>query len=124
MKKLLLLCGLLVFGVACNSLQKKEDNRASKMIAKMTEVCQLTPDQAGRLKPLLENFIKSRVENKDKYASDQVALVKADSTCKKTYQDSLKKILTPDQFAKLKAFHMEQMKQKGKGGDQDNGGQE
>jgi hypothetical protein len=85
------------------SLEKKEDNRVSKMLEKFTTVCQLTPEQAKSLKPALETFIKNKVENKDKYASDQGALRKADSLNRTTYIDSLKKILTPDQLEKFKA---------------------
>lgn len=121
MKKLFLVLGICLVGFACNSMQQKEDNRVTKMITKMTAVCQLTPEQAGKIQPILATFIKTRVENKDKYAGDQEALRKADSTIRKNYIDTLRTILSPGQYEKLQAFRAQQ-KQNKQGGkeEQDN----
>ncbi len=124
MKKLALFLGILLIGIGCNSgtsSEKKEETRASKIISKMTTICQLTSDQSARLQPIVENFIKTKIDNRDKYASDQTALRKADSTNRTNYVDSLRKILTPDQFEKLKSAR-KMNKQDGKGGD--NGGEQ
>jgi predicted component of type VI protein secretion system len=123
MKKLVLILGICFVGIACNlGKEKQENNRVTKMIAKMTTACQLTPEQAGKIQPILATFIKTRIENKDKYASDQEALRKADSTIRKNYIDTLKTILSPEQYEKLKAFHARQKedKQGGSKEDQDN----
>jgi len=120
MKKIILAFAIIVFGIACNSgKEKKEENRAAKIIAKMTTVCQLTPDQASKVQPILETFIKTKVDNKDKYASDQEALRKADSVNRRHYMDTLKTILSPDQIEKLKTLKMQKPNQQ-KGGEQDN----
>jgi predicted component of type VI protein secretion system len=124
MKKLALFLGILLIGIGCNSgtsSEKKEETRASKIISKMNTICQLTSDQSARLQPIVENFIKTKIDNRDKYASDQTALRKADSTNRTNYVDSLRKILTPDQFEKLKSAR-KMNKQDGKGGD--NGGEQ
>ncbi|HTB33159.1 MAG TPA: hypothetical protein VK808_14115 [Bacteroidia bacterium] len=130
MKKLVLVLGIVLVGFGCSThgpSNKPEDKMANKMADKLSTVCQLTPEQRGTLVPIITKFVKTKMDNKDKYASDQTALIKADSINRTTYLDTLKKILSPDQFAKLKAFHMQQRanKQGGKpGGDPDNGGQE
>ncbi|HTA28265.1 MAG TPA: hypothetical protein VK809_10775 [Bacteroidia bacterium] len=128
MKKLALFLGIILIGIGCNSgasTEKKEETRASKAVSKMNTICQLTPDQSAKLQPIVENFIKTKIENKDKYANDQSALRKADSTNRTNYVDSLRKILTPDQFEKLKSARNQAKmnKQDGKGGG-DNGGEQ
>ncbi len=123
MKKIVIFYGILIIGVGCNSgTQKNEENRAAKVISKMTAICQLTPDQSAKLEPIVETFIKTKVDNRDKYASDQPALRKADSVNKRHYIDTLKKILTPDQFEKFKAARAQMKANKNAG--QDNGGEQ
>jgi hypothetical protein len=126
MKKLVFIAYSLLFTLGCGPSQKQEDKMAHKMVDRINTACQLTPEQKTRLIPVIETFIKTRIDNKDKFASDQAALIKADSINKAKYFDTLKKIITPEQLDKLKAFRNQQKmdKKAGNGGGDDNGGQE
>jgi hypothetical protein len=121
MKKIVLLLGvILLLGVGCN--RDKAKRAATKMVDRMSSACNFTPDEKTKMIPVVEKFIKTRVENKDKYANDQGALSKADSMNRAWYIDTLKVILTPDQLEKLKTFQAQQkMNKQGKEG---NGEQE
>jgi hypothetical protein len=125
MKKLLLTLGIVLVGIACNNGQKQADKMTSKLVEKINSVCQLTPVQTSKIQPLAENFIKLRKANKDKFGSDQDAFRKANESNRNTFVDSLKSILSPDQYDKLKTFFQQQRAKNGQGGgDQENGGQE
>ena len=121
MKKIILLFGItLVFGIGCN--RDKAKRAAMKMVDKMSSICNITPDEKTKMIPVVEKFIKTKVENRDKYASDQGALNKADSVNRAWYADTLKAILTPDQLEKLKTFQAQQKMNKKE--TEGNGGQE
>jgi len=125
MKKIILAFGIILLVIGCNNEQKQVDKMTTKLVGKINSVCQLTPDETTKLQPIVGNFLKLRKANKDKFGSDMDAFKKANESNRKSFIDTLKTILTPDQFEKLKtAFQQQRAKQNEQGGDQDGGGQD
>jgi predicted component of type VI protein secretion system len=122
MKKIILVLGIILLGISCNNEQKKMDKMNNKILTRITNVCQLSPEQVTKILPITENFVKLRQATKDKYSKDQDGFKSAMEVNRKNFIDTIKTILTPDQFEKLKAsFQQQKAKQ---GGDQDGGGQD
>lgn len=122
MKKLILTFGILLIGIGCSNTQKQEEKMKAKLIDKINSVCQITPDETNKIEPIAENFIKQRKATKDKYGNDKDAFKKANQLNRVQFMDTLKTILSPEQFEKLKtAFQQQRAKQEGQGGEQQEG---
>lgn len=122
MKKIILVLGVILLVMGCNNEQKKLDKMNNKILTRITDVCQLTPDQITKISPITENFVKLRKQAKDKYASDEDGFKNAMEVNRKKFIDTIQTILTPDQFEKLKASFPQKAKQNGQGGEQEGGG--
>ena len=114
MKKFIVTFGIILAGICYVNAQDKAD---SKMLDHLTQVCQLSPDQVSKVKPIIENYVSSRKANKQKYAGDKTAMKSADKALKENYKSQLKTVLTPDQMERLKA-DIAQHKTSKKGGQQ------
>lgn len=79
------------------------DKMNNKLLTRITDACQLTPDQVTKISPITENFIKLRKATKDKYENDQEAFKNAMQANRKKLIDTIQTILTPAQYEKLKA---------------------
>lgn len=125
MKKIILVLGIIVLAIGCNSEQKRMNKISTKLLTRITNVCQLNPDQVTKITPIVENFVKLRKETKEKYQNDQEAFRNAMELNRGKFIDTIKTIITPDQFEKLKtSFQQQKEKQTGQGGDQEGGGQD
>jgi predicted component of type VI protein secretion system len=125
MKKILLVLGIILLVFGCNNEQKRMDNMSNKLLTRITNVCQLNADQVTKITPLVESFVKLRKETKEKYGNDQEAFRNAMQANRGKFVDTIKTVLSPDQFEKLKAsFQQQRAKQTGQGGDQDGGSQD
>jgi len=102
MKKLILTFGIFLAGIFFVNAQAQPD-RATKLINRITQICNLTPDQVTKAQPLAEQFFKDRDANKQQYANDPAGLKTANIATRKDYKTKLYAILTPDQQQKLKA---------------------
>jgi hypothetical protein len=122
MKKIILVLGIILLGIGCNTEQEKMDKMNKKILARITNVCQLSPDQVTKISPITENFIKLRIATKDKYGNNEQGFKNAMEANRKSLIDTLQKILTPNQFEKLKASFQQQKNKNGQGGDQEGGG--
>jgi hypothetical protein len=80
------------------------DQRATMRMQKVNAVCNLTAQQQVQVKQFYMNSInaeksfKSARKNEDK--SDRMAARKSALSTKAHYQNSLKELLTPDQYSK------------------------
>ncbi len=103
MKRLILTLGLIIAGIFCVNAQEKGDKIANKMVSHLTQVCGLSDDQVAKVQPIVADFIKTRMANKQQYANDAAGLKAANKTNRENYKNQLKTVLTADQVEKLKA---------------------
>ncbi|HTB33160.1 MAG TPA: hypothetical protein VK808_14120 [Bacteroidia bacterium] len=123
MKKLFLTFGIFLAGMLFVNAQDKVTTGATKLINKLTEVCSLTPDQAAKLQPVAESFVKAHKDNKQKYANDPAGLKTANKSVNSTYKSQLQAVLTPDQMKKFAVYNAQKKGNK-QGGGQSTGEQE
>jgi predicted component of type VI protein secretion system len=123
MKKIIfIVLGIILVGIGCTNEQKRMDKMTNKLLTRISNTCQLSPDQVTKITPIAESFVKLRKETKDKYENDQEAFRNAMEINRKKFIDTIKTILTPDQFEKLKtSFQQQRAKQSAEqeGGSQD-----
>lgn len=125
MKKIILILGIILLGMSCNNEQKRIDKMTNKLLTRISNACQLSSDQVTKIKPIAVNFIKTRKETKAKFENDQNALKNAMETGRNKFMDTLKSILSPDQYDKLKAsFQQQKNRQNGQGGEQESEGKD
>ncbi len=103
MKKLILTFGLVLATLFCVNAQEKGDKATTKMVNHLTQVCGLSQDQVAKVQPIVADFVKTRMANKQQYASDPAGLKAANKTARENYKTQLKTVLTADQVEKLKA---------------------
>jgi hypothetical protein len=114
MKKILLTAGICVIsflGVQAQETDGKSaptvEQRVDKMLKKLTATCNLTPDQATKAKPIVEEAVKAKMANKEQFASDKTKLKAANQASLTTLNTKMNAILNADQQAKLAAFEKE-----------------
>ncbi len=122
MKNLILTFGLLISGIFFVAAQSKIDNKAANLVSQLNQICGLTPDQAAKLQPVAENYLKTRKANKIQYATDPEGRKSANKIATENYKAQLQSILTPDQIAKIKEYHTQQ-RTKRTGGQQEGSSQ-
>jgi hypothetical protein len=122
MKKLILTFGLIIAGIFFATAQSKTENKAANLVNQLNQICGLTQDQAAKLQPVAENYLKTRKANKIQYATDPAGRKSANKIAAENYKAQLKTILTPEQIAKIKEYHTQQ-KTNRKGGQQESNGQ-
>jgi hypothetical protein len=129
MKKLIVLTALLLGGLTFINAQPKGDKEKAKMFDKLNEVCALSPEQDAKIKPLISDFVDTKIANKQKYGNDVEALKEANKSNRKNYMEQAKAILTPEQQAKWKTYMEEQKRHKTQGqgegqGNENHGGEQ
>lgn len=102
MKKIILAFGVILLTAGChNNEQQQVAKMTPKLVNRINSACQLTPDQEAKITPIAENFIKLRKDTKVKYQNDEEGFRNAMQANRQKFLDTLKTILTPDQFEKL-----------------------
>lgn len=102
MKKLILTFGLFLAVIFVVNAQDKSDKVTTKMVNHITQVCGLSDDQVAKVQPIVADFVKTRIANKQQYANDPAGLKAANKTNRENYISQLKTVLTADQIEKLK----------------------
>lgn len=103
MKRIILTIAIILLGLEFSNAQKKTDCD-SKLIGQLIEVCDLTPAQIAKVKPIVINFERKRDDTYQKYHLDPAILNKEVRKNRWNYEVSLIGILTPEQMGVLKAF--------------------
>lgn len=113
MKKLILALGITLWG-ACSVLGQDNsvEKQTTKMLATLTAVCKLTPDQVTKVKPMIESYEKARAANKQKYTNDPDGLKVANKESRKNFKTQLKTVLTVDQMDKYKEYRKDEREKK------------
>jgi hypothetical protein len=114
MKKLVLAFGIILASVFSINAQNAaaSGSQSDKMVNKLTTACQLTPDQVTKVRPLVDSFLKTRAENKQKYASDAEGLKTANKANRENFKSQLSALLSADQKEKFKEYQKEQQEKK------------
>ncbi len=122
MRKVILTIGICVAGlmgvsaqqtapVAAPSTAKSaaapKEQQVEKLMTKMKTACTLTPEQIGKVKPIIAEFVSARMENKQKLGSDKDKLQAANQASMKTMNAKLSAVLNADQQAKWTAAEKE-----------------
>jgi hypothetical protein len=80
------------------------DQKVDKLLSTLTSTCNLTPAQVTKARPIVEETIKARMANKQKYGSDKTQLRAANQATLAAENVKMNAILNADQQAKLSAF--------------------
>ena len=108
MKKLILTFGIILAGLFTATAQDASvDKQTAKIMDEYTSTAQITPDQAAKIKPMIEAFFTTKKENKEKYADDAVTLRTANKENRENLKRQLKTVLTPDQMQKIEDYNKE-----------------
>jgi Spy/CpxP family protein refolding chaperone len=114
MKKIILTVGICVaslLSIQAQQTMKKSaptiDQKVDKMMGILTSICNLTPDQVTKVKPIVTETVQATTANKQQYGSDKDKLKAANQATLKTERAKLNAILTPDQQAKLTTYQKE-----------------
>jgi hypothetical protein len=114
MKKIILIVGICVVGLLSVHAQQTAaksgltfEQKVDKMMKSLTFACALTADQATKIKPIVEEAIKARMANKQKYSNDRDQLKKVNQADLQTENAKMNAILNADQQAKLVAFEQQ-----------------
>jgi hypothetical protein len=122
MKKLILTFGIFLAGIFMVNAQDRAAVMTNKLVDHLKQVCVLSPDQVAKVQPIVADFVKARLANKQQYANDPAGLKAANKTARKNYKNQLSTVLSPDQIARLKAYNEQHKADKGgQGGEEDNG---
>jgi Tfp pilus assembly protein PilV len=81
----------------------KEDKRVNKIMNDMQQACNLSPDQAAKVQPIVENYVQVKVENGHKYASKD-SLKMANQENLKNFKKDLLTVITPEQVKQYYVF--------------------
>ena len=107
MKKLILTFGIILAGLfTVNAQSGAADSKtqAEKVLTEYTSVANLTPDQVTKMRPILENLLTVRKENKEKYANDPAGMRAANKANNDNAADQMKAILSADQIQKIEDY--------------------
>jgi Spy/CpxP family protein refolding chaperone len=114
MKKLILFLGILLSGISVLSVQAKgmpalyqtaaqQNDAVEKRLATIQKDCNLTPDQAAKVKSLLTDFQATQAINTQANRDNPDALKEANKKNSYDYNQKLAKVLTPEQMKSLNA---------------------
>jgi len=113
MKKLALVFGIILASVfSINAQNADSAPKSDKVVSNLTTACQLTPDQVNKVKPIVDSFLKTKAENKQKYANDEDGLKAADKANKENFKTQISAVLSADQKEKFKEYLQEQKEKK------------
>ena len=87
--------------------QPSQDERVDRELNKMKEEVSLTSDQAPKVREVLATAVKQHDMDKAAANGDAAKEKELDEKRSKIKRDSLKSILTPDQYKKLEAIWKE-----------------
>jgi hypothetical protein len=107
MKTLIIILGVFLAGINIGYAQNTEtktERAAKKMIEKMKEVCVISDEQATKVEPIAETYVKGINDNKEKYAKDPDGLKLADKTTRDSYMEALKTVLRPEQLQEYTTY--------------------
>lgn len=115
MKKTIITLGICLTGLLSVQAQQSStstssapaptfDQKVDKLLSTLTSTCNLTPDQVTKAKPIVEETIKARMANKQKYGADKTQLKAANQATLAAENTKINAILNADQQAKLAAF--------------------
>jgi|GEM_PF-1003368 hypothetical protein len=122
MKKLVLTLGIFFAGLfAVQAQDANADKQTEKLMNDYTTVCSLTPDQAAKVKPMIQTFVQTRMDNRQKYQGDKDGMKAANKQNRENLDNQLKTVLSADQIQKMKDYmaqkKQERMNKQGAGGD-------
>lgn len=104
MKKIILTLSIVLAGIIGANAQAKD--HTTETVEGYKKMCGLTDEQAAKVKPMAENYMKAEEARKAKYAQDKdnKESVKAKAANKEDLDNQVKAILTPEQKTKLEAY--------------------
>jgi hypothetical protein len=113
MKKLVLTLGIIFIGlITLHAQDASIEKQSTKLVNEYASVAQMTPDQAAKVRPILESFLATRKENKEKYAGNPQALKTANKANKENMKTQLQAVLSPDQIQKIENYNREKKEEK------------
>ncbi len=113
MKKLILTLGIILTGLlTVNAQDAGVERQSTKLVNEYASVAQMTPDQAAKVRPILESFLATRKENKEKYSGNPQALRTANKANKENMRTQLQAVLSPDQIQKIEDYNKEKKEEK------------
>lgn len=98
----------LIMGCSRNNAQKQVD----KLMNNIQQGCQLTPDQANKVRPMVQDFVNARIAARKKYGDDQEAIRKFADSARKDFKNKLGTVLSKDQMQQLMQHMKEQRDQR------------
>jgi hypothetical protein len=110
MKKFLSIAALFLMGMIAANAQ--DDKQVSKMMDQLQQGCQMTPDQAAKVKPMVQSFVSIKLQNKKQYADDKPALKAANETNRKNLKANLLTVLSSTQMGQYEAYVKQQREEK------------
>ncbi|MGP8217698.1 MAG: hypothetical protein ACLQQ4_19165 [Bacteroidia bacterium] len=116
MKKLIVTFGIILAGLFTVNAQQDspKQSQTDKIMNEYTSVAQVTPDQAAKVRPMVESFLATRKENKEKYANDPDGLKAANKANRENLETQLKTVLSAEQVQKIKEYQKEKQEEKEK----------
>ena len=121
MKKVILSAVMIAFGTFAMAQQNKmmrkmdpaqmEQKRAEKLKSMQTEL-NLSDDQVAKIKTLQDNKMAARKANEPQMKAERKAKMEAMKQNKDQWNNEMKKILTPEQYAKWQQKQNDRMSMK------------
>jgi cytochrome c553 len=112
MKKLVLTLAIIVAGAftmqAQDGMQAASQKQALVMVSQITGTCHLTPDQASKITPFVQQFMQTKMENHSKFANNAEGMKEATKANRLQLKGNLKGILTEEQMSELAAYYKQQ----------------
>jgi hypothetical protein len=99
----------ILFGCSQNSMQEK---RVNKIIGVLQQSTKMTPEQAAKVQPMVQNFVSTNFANRKQYGDDKAGLKTANQANRKTFLANLSTVLTDDQVKQYEDYVKQQHQQK------------
>lgn len=113
MKKLILTFGIIlasVVGMQAQQATEVVQKRTAAMVSQMTAAAHLTPEQANKITPFVQQFVQTRFENRQKFANDANGMQTANKAGKEQLKSNLKTVLSDEQMNQLSSFYSNRQK--------------
>jgi hypothetical protein len=100
-----------------------QDKQVTRLMAELQQACQLTPEQATKVQPIVQSFVNTRAANRQQYGSDKTSLHTANQSNMKNFKASLSTVLSADQMNAYEQYKKQRkgMKRGGESGGMDEG---
>jgi len=119
MKKYVSIIALFFAGIVFVYAQEaRQTKRVSQIMANIQKACNLSNEQASKVLPVVQFFVKTSFDNRKQYANDKAELKTARTTNKENFKEGLAKVLSPDQMKQLEQYTKD--KRAKRGGNQSN----